>query len=161
MPHESTSDTTQSGAPGPALNAAFGHSYHVPEAKRVSVSPPGKTDPDGVIRISGYSSTETYYHRDVLVDDRYSGELLDRKDYEDLNGGEKFIQMNYDTHVGSIGGLLGKIIAFLATLFCAGLPITGFIIWFDRESKKWMPDDQPPVDEEREAISIQKRFGKK
>lgn len=43
--------------------------------------------------------------------------------------------MNYDIHVGQILGLPGKIIAFLASLICASLPITGFIIWLGRRKK--------------------------
>jgi uncharacterized iron-regulated membrane protein len=38
--------------------------------------------------------------------------------------------MNYDLHVGSIGGLTGKIIAFIASLVCASLPVTGFLVWY-------------------------------
>jgi uncharacterized iron-regulated membrane protein len=44
--------------------------------------------------------------------------------------------MNYDIHVGQILGLTGKIIAFLASLICASLPITGFIIWWGKRNKK-------------------------
>jgi len=44
--------------------------------------------------------------------------------------------MNYDIHVGAIAGLTGKVIAFLASLVSASLPVTGFIIWFDRERRK-------------------------
>ena len=43
--------------------------------------------------------------------------------------------MNYDLHVGQIGGLTTKIIAFLASLICASLPITGFIIWLGKRKK--------------------------
>lgn len=137
-PLVSTSDTTAAGSTERALNAALVHAWdRVPEAQRVSVSPPGQGSESGVIRVSAYSGEETYYRRDELVYDRYSAELLDRKDYEDMNGGEKLLAMNYDIHVGSIGGLPGKILAFLVSLVCASLPITGFIVWFDRESKKW------------------------
>ena len=38
-------------------------------------------------------------------------------------------------HVGQIGGLTTKIIAFLASLICASLPITGFIIWWGKRKK--------------------------
>jgi len=44
--------------------------------------------------------------------------------------------MNYDIHVGAIAGMPGKIIAFLASLLSASLPVTGFIIWWDREKRK-------------------------
>lgn len=48
----------------------------------------------------------------------------------DANAGDKLLRMNYDIHTGAILGLPGKIIAFLASLFIAGLPVTGFIIWW-------------------------------
>ena len=44
--------------------------------------------------------------------------------------------MNYDIHVGAIGGILGKIIAFIASLVIASLPLTGFLIWWGRKKKK-------------------------
>jgi uncharacterized iron-regulated membrane protein len=43
--------------------------------------------------------------------------------------------MNYDIHVGAIGGLTGKIIAFIASLVCASLPVTGFLIWWGKRRK--------------------------
>jgi len=47
----------------------------------------------------------------------------------------KVNDMNYDIHVGQILGLSGKIIAFLASLICASLPITGFIVWLGKRKK--------------------------
>ena len=44
--------------------------------------------------------------------------------------------MNYDIHVGAILGLPGKIIAFLVALISASLPITGFLIWWNKRKKK-------------------------
>ncbi|SDM77842.1 hypothetical protein SAMN05421823_1291, partial [Catalinimonas alkaloidigena] len=37
---------------------------------------------------------------------------------------------------GSVGGLWTKIIAFLACLISASLPITGLIIWLGKKKKK-------------------------
>ncbi len=42
---------------------------------------------------------------------------------------------NYDIHVGQIAGLTGKIIAFLASLISASLPVTGLIIWLGKRKK--------------------------
>jgi uncharacterized iron-regulated membrane protein len=42
----------------------------------------------------------------------------------------------YDLHVGAFFGFPGKILAFIMSLFCASLPITGFIIWWGRRNKK-------------------------
>jgi len=46
------------------------------------------------------------------------------------------IRMNYDIHVGAIAGLPGKILAFCASLICASLPVTGFLIWRGRKKKR-------------------------
>ncbi|MGM8361560.1 PepSY-associated TM helix domain-containing protein [Flavobacterium sp. ARAG 55.4] len=42
------------------------------------------------------------------------------------------MRSNYSLHVGAIGGLSTKIIYFVASLICASLPITGFIIWYNK-----------------------------
>lgn len=44
------------------------------------------------------------------------------------------MRSNYSLHVGMIGGLPTKIVYFFASLICASLPVTGFIIWYNR---KW------------------------
>lgn len=43
-------------------------------------------------------------------------------------------RMNYDIHVGAIGGFFGKIIVFLSSLIVGSLPITGFMIWWGRRN---------------------------
>ncbi len=55
--------------------------------------------------------------------------------YEDAELADKVIRMNYDTHVGSILGLPGKILMFSASLIVASLPITGFLFWWGRRKK--------------------------
>ena len=56
--------------------------------------------------------------------------------YEKANIPDKILRMNYDIHVGAIAGLPGKIIAFFISLFCASLPVTGFLLWYGRTFKK-------------------------
>jgi len=105
------------------------------DADRIAMSPPsGKGD--GVIYATGYRGEETYYNYDVLQFDQYTGKLLNRRNQKEKNTGEKIIGMNYDIHTGAILGLPGKIIAFLASLIAASLPITGFIIWWGKKKKK-------------------------
>lgn len=105
-----------------------------PVEDRIAVS--NATTKDGVIYISGIKGKETFYHADDLQFDQYTGKLLIRRNYGDQNAGEKLIRMNYDIHVGAILGLPGKILAFIASLVAASLPITGFIIWLKRKKKK-------------------------
>jgi uncharacterized iron-regulated membrane protein len=47
----------------------------------------------------------------------------------------KLNDLNYDLHVGQALGLTGKIIAFLASLICGSLPITGLLIWIGKRKK--------------------------
>ncbi|MBB5623630.1 putative iron-regulated membrane protein [Pedobacter cryoconitis] len=106
----------------------------LPASDRINVSPAAGAE--GVIYIYGIKGKETYYHADALQFDQYSGKLLYRKNYEEQNAGEKLVGMNYDIHVGAILGLPGKIIAFIASLVAASLPVTGFMIWLNRKKKK-------------------------
>lgn len=59
--------------------------------------------------------------------------------YSDTKVAEKILRMNYDIHIGAIGGLPGKIIAFLVSLLTATLPVTGFLLWYGRKYKKEKP----------------------
>lgn len=56
--------------------------------------------------------------------------------YNEANFANTLRRMNYDIHTGAILGLPGKILAFCASLICASLPVTGFIIWWGRNKKK-------------------------
>jgi uncharacterized iron-regulated membrane protein len=47
--------------------------------------------------------------------------------------------MNYDIHVGAIAGLPGKILAFLISLLCSSLPVTGFLVWYGKKVKAKTP----------------------
>lgn len=61
--------------------------------------------------------------------DARNGRYLGKDAFKDHHLGEKIIRLNYDIHTGAVLGLPGKIIAFLISLICASLPVTGFIIW--------------------------------
>lgn len=56
--------------------------------------------------------------------------------FEDLSRGEKLNEMNLDIHTGAIYGLVGKLVAFFASLIAASLPVTGFLVWIGRKNKK-------------------------
>lgn len=56
--------------------------------------------------------------------------------YKDAKLADKILRMNYDIHIGAIGGIVGKIIAFLISLLTATLPITGILLWYGRNYKK-------------------------
>lgn len=76
---------------------------------------------------SNYARADDFYY------DQYTGKLLGSQPFQELNNGEKLRRMNYYIHVGSIAGLTGKLLAFVASLIAASLPVTGFIIWRGRK----------------------------
>ncbi|WP_207425028.1 PepSY domain-containing protein [Pedobacter sp. SYSU D00535] len=128
-----SSDSTAVPVKDPLQAAYLQALSRFPDAKRIALSP--AKDASGAISATGYYGTETYYDADVLKLDQYSGKLLGRENFSDKNNGEKIIKMNYDIHVGAVWGLTGKIIAFIASLIAASLPVTGFIIWWGRRKK--------------------------
>jgi uncharacterized iron-regulated membrane protein len=68
--------------------------------------------------------------------DQYSGKMLGTFLYQERNIGQRVRSLFYPIHVGSIGGLPGRIIALLACLAGVIFPITGVIMWLNRLKKK-------------------------
>ena len=115
----------------------------LPSAERFGVSPAfGKESP---IYVYAYRDKETYYGCDVLQFDQYSGRMLDHLHNEKKTKMQRLVETNYDLHVGAIAGLTGKIIAFIASLICASLPVTGFLVWYLKKYKKKRPADGPEI----------------
>lgn len=87
-----------------------------------------------IVRV--YKKGEQNYKRTELYFDRKTAELLNTFKFSDKNSGEKIQALNYDLHVGSIGGLPTQIFVFIISFLIASLPVTGFIIWYGRKNKK-------------------------
>lgn len=68
--------------------------------------------------------------------DGYTGLLVKQVLFEKKSVALKWQNSNYAIHTGSIYGWPTKILMCLGTLFCASLPITGFMIWYGRNYKK-------------------------
>lgn len=82
----------------------------------------------------------TYYNADYYHYDQYTLQELPATGvyagtFKDAPLADKIVRMNYDIHVGAVLGLTGKIIAFLGSLICASLPVTGFMVWRGRRKK--------------------------
>jgi uncharacterized iron-regulated membrane protein len=83
----------------------------------------------------------TYYNIDLYHFDQYTGARLSASGIydgklKDAAIADKIKRMNYDIHVGAVLGLPGKIMAFLASLIAASLPVTGLYIWWGRKKKR-------------------------
>ncbi|TYQ00148.1 putative iron-regulated membrane protein [Tenacibaculum adriaticum] len=83
-----------------------------------------------------YPNSLEFHHQSNFYFHPKTGEHLENHFYEDKSAGLKLQEMNYGLHTGQYFGLTGKIFAFLASLFIAGLPISGFLIWRGRNVKK-------------------------
>jgi len=111
---------------------------------RLVIDFPAKAeDPYQVIVLFGdgtiiYNKVLAYYDQYSLQQIKTNKERL--KPYAHLSTGEKVFRMNFDIHTGQILGLPTKIIAFFACIIGASLPVTGFIIWYNR---KWGKRKRP------------------
>ncbi|SHL90531.1 PepSY-associated TM helix domain-containing protein [Myroides odoratimimus] len=77
-----------------------------------------------------------YNDSHTMIFDEHSGELLFNRSHGERLLAERATGATYDLHVGAFFGMPGKIIAFILSLFCASLPITGFVIYWGRRNKK-------------------------
>ena len=81
-----------------------------------------------------------YYDSDyVFFDQRTLKEVSTPSIYgkfEEASATDHLMRSNYDIHVGAIGGLPTKILAFLGSLIVASLPVTGGLLWLGRRHKK-------------------------
>jgi hypothetical protein len=86
------------------------------------------------------NSKKVHYDADFLFFDQFTLQPIEPNSiygiYKNASFADKLIRMNYDIHIGAIGGIVGKIIAFFASLLCASLPVTGFLLWYGRRYKK-------------------------
>lgn len=95
-------------------------------------------DDDDPLEVIVYHDRESFYDRNEYFYDRYTLRPLKHEGsmYAEASFADKLVNMNYDIHIGSVGGLPGKIFAFLISLICASLPITGFLVWLHKKKKK-------------------------
>lgn len=102
---------------------------------------PDTAEAKATIGITVYPTAGQFYNSKGYTFDQHTLQELKREDpysvdYAQANAAVKLRKMNYDIHVGSILGFPGKVLAFLAALIGASLPITGFLIWYGRKFKK-------------------------
>jgi len=101
---------------------------HFPDNKTSSIEIAANTDADTYWR-TDYRFFDQNTLQEIPVEHIY-GRLKDAK------AADKLLRMNYDIHIGAIGGFPGKLLAFFASLIAASLPVTGFVIWWGRKKKK-------------------------
>jgi uncharacterized iron-regulated membrane protein len=78
----------------------------------------------------GWRNLSYYYF------DNRTGKLFDQLEHAKKPLGLKWRNSNKDIHTGRIYGLRTQLPALLASLVCASLPVTGFLIWWGKRKKK-------------------------
>lgn len=73
--------------------------------------------------------------------DRYkfnprNGEITETTLYKDLDNSGKIRGWIYSVHVGSWGGMMTRILTFVAALIGASLPLTGYYLWIRKKIKR-------------------------
>jgi uncharacterized iron-regulated membrane protein len=111
---------------------------------------PDTSKAKATIGITVYPNTGQFYNSQGYTFDQHTVAELKREDvystdYATAGFSTKLRKMNYDIHVGSILGFPGKVLAFLAALIGASLPITGFLVWYGRKFKNKKPAKKEPL----------------
>ena len=112
-------------------------SKQYPDAKSLELHYPENDTTAILVEVN--NANGAYYNMDYLFFDQYTLQEVEVNSiygkYKNTDFADKVIRMNYDIHVGAIGGLVGKFIAFFASLICATLPVTGILLWFGKKYK--------------------------
>ncbi|RZS92006.1 PepSY-associated TM helix domain-containing protein [Aquimarina brevivitae] len=107
---------------------AEGFELHYPKSKEESI----------YVEVS--NSKGLYYDSDFRFFDQNTLKEIETPSiygkYENAKVADKILRMNYDIHIGAIGGIAGKFIAFLVSLLIATLPVSGVLLWYGRKYKK-------------------------
>lgn len=93
-----------------------------------------------VCRVSIVHKRNSYYRTDNRYFDRYTLEELSGQGpyagkYRESSLADRVRRMNLEIHDGRIAGLPGKIVVFLAALVGASLPVTGWIMLWNKLQK--------------------------
>ena len=84
----------------------------------------------GTVNITAYMSDNHLYEKTQYKYDQFTGKLLQKgESFENLKPLNKLKALNFDLHTGSAIGFPGKVLAFLASLIAASLPITGLLFY--------------------------------
>ena len=129
-----------------SIDAIYAHSIsHFPTHKECILQFP--ENESGVFRVVFRYADNGFFRRiDNLYFDQYSGKMITKRLFSKLSTGDQIRISNINIHTGKALGLTGQLLVFFASLICASLPITGFLIWLGKRnlSKNTVrPENQP------------------
>ncbi len=125
-----------------------------PDAEWIEVHPP--EGPNSSIAANANPDASTYWKMDYRYFDANTLEELPVDHiwnrFHQATFADKLMRINYDIHVGAIGGLAGKFLAFCLSAVVASLPVTGFLIWWGRKKKSKRKEVPAQVAEEKMLV---------
>lgn len=118
----------------PAIDKAMAKTVEIlPRSGMYFVWEQGKEAP---IITGAYPDALHFDHQSNFYFHPISGALMQEHFYRDKSAGLQLQEMSYGLHTGQYFGFPGKLLAFFGSLFVAGLPISGFMLWWGRRNKK-------------------------
>ncbi|GAB3529858.1 PepSY-associated TM helix domain-containing protein [Pontibacter brevis] len=110
---------------------------------------PTLEDMDDPIEVIAYQDQGSWYNRNEYYYDQYTLERYRVKGdrFTEASFADQLYMLNYDVHIGAVLGLPGKIFAFFISLICASLPVTGFLVWWNKKKKSKKKDPSSVVSE--------------
>lgn len=111
-------------------------SQNWPGASETFITPPNAKD--ATIRIIKRYPYSIVRKQNTIYYDANSGKLLAAELYDNYSGYDIVARSNFDFHTGRIRalGIGSKIVYFLVAMIAASLPVTGFLVWWNRKKKK-------------------------
>lgn len=111
------------------------------EALSITINYPDTTNEISAIGIRISHAKDVLYNYDSHVYNRYTLQEVKQEGYQygkysEKTFGEKLRRQNYDLHIGSAWGDVGRVLMFFAAIFGASLPLTGYYILFRVKRKK-------------------------
>lgn len=104
----------------------------------IRISNPHK--PSDPIRVVVLDPKMRVHKTDHYYFDRYTGVALVGKFKNDLHTKSSLFNtlhsLVYDIHLGTVFGLPSRLLVFFGSLIGASLPITGFLVWFNKKRKR-------------------------
>jgi uncharacterized iron-regulated membrane protein len=137
VPKSDTTGTAKSESVEPVDYVWQQMNTEYPEAEEIAIYMPGA---DYAVFAYANPDKGTKWKSEYRYFDKHTLEEIEVKTIwgknDEATVADKIRRMNYDIHTGAIGGLPGKILAFLASLVAASLPVTGFLLWWKKRKEK-------------------------
>ena len=99
-----------------------------PESKQITISKGSAT-----VSVDAFGNKRA---SDKYKFDNASGEIISKELYSDAAKSSKIRGVIYSVHVGNWGGMITRVLWFLAAMIGAALPLTGYYLFFKRKFGK-------------------------